>query len=227
MTGMLSPSLMCANLLELKRDICVMNDLNVEFLHLDFMDGKFVPNITFGTDLIKAIRNGKGRCALDIHIMAENPGQYFDKMEINEGEIVSVHLEAVDNMHELIKDLRARGARPSIAINPDTPVESVKPYLDTVDCILLMTVYPGFAGQPLAPNSFERIAQLRDIIDKSGREIVIEVDGNVSWENAVKMRKAGADLFVAGSSSIFQQGSDIAENINKFYQIIRAQHSLS
>ena len=221
MKGMLSPSLMCANLLELKRDICIMNDLNVEFLHIDFMDGKFVPNITFGTDLIKAIRKGAEKCVLDIHIMAHNPQQYFDKMEIQAGEIVSVHLESTDDIKSLLKEIRERGARPSLAINPDTPVDSVLPYLKMVDCILLMTVYPGFAGQPLAPNSIERISQLRQLIDKSGNDVILEVDGNVSWENAVKMRKAGADLFVAGSSSVFQAGHDIAENIKKFYNIIR------
>ncbi|MCH5304826.1 MAG: ribulose-phosphate 3-epimerase, partial [Ruminococcus sp.] len=200
MRGLLSPSVMCADLLHLADEIKKLDELGVEYLHIDFMDNKFVPNITFDTNIIKSFKKPMKNIKRDIHIMAFEPQQYFDKMEIGEGDMVSVHFEACENPHDVLADIKARDAKPCLAISPDTPVDTVLEFLDEVYAILLMTVYPGFAGQPMAPKSMERLEQLKDIIKKSGKDVLIEVDGNVSWVHCGEMREKGADIFVAGSS---------------------------
>ncbi len=217
MKNSISLSVMCADLMNLKSEISVFEEMNVEYLHIDFMDGKFVPNITFGTDMIREFKGSINKMRRDIHIMAFKPAQYFEKMKIGKGDMVSVHYEACDDVKSTLEEIRNLGASPCIAISPDTDVEVVLQYADLIDSVLVMTVYPGFAGQPLAPNSFERISKVREMLNENGKEnIEIQVDGNVSWENAVKMKKSGANNFVAGSSSIFEKNGYIKNNITKF-----------
>ena len=203
MRGMLSPSVMCADLLNLSDEIKKLDKLGVEYLHIDFMDNKFVPNITFDTNMVKSFKKPMESIKRDIHIMAFEPEQYFDKMEIGEGDMVSVHYEACEDAHKVLEIIKSKGADPCLAISPDTPVETVKEFLDEVYAILLMTVYPGFAGQPMAPKSMERLSSLKKIVDASGKNILIEVDGHVSWDHCGEMRQNGADIFVAGSSSVY------------------------
>ncbi len=221
MGGILSPSVMCADLLNLYSEIEKLDSLGVEFLHIDFMDNKFVPNITFDTNMVKSFKRPMKNIRRDIHIMAFEPQNYFDKMEIGQGDFVSVHYEACENPHEVLAEIRNRGASPSIAISPDTPVETVCDFLDEVDGVLLMTVYPGFAGQPMAPNSMERLSKLKQIIVDSGKDIILEVDGHVSWDHCQEMRARGADMFVAGSSSVYGKDYPIDEAVKKFYQLVK------
>ena len=217
MNNSISLSVMCADLMNLKSEISVFEEMEVEYLHIDFMDGKFVPNITFGTDMIREFKSAITKMRRDIHIMAFEPAQYFEKMKIGKGDMVSVHYEACEDLKSTLEQIKKLGASPCIAISPDTDVEVILNYTDIIDSVLVMTVYPGFAGQPLAPNSFERISKVREILDANGmQKIEIQVDGNVSWENAVKMKKAGANNFVAGSSSIFEKNGSIKNNIVKF-----------
>lgn len=221
MAGKLSPSLMCADLMHLQRDIDRLESLHVEYLHLDFMDGRFVPNITFGTDMIRAAKAAVTAMRPDIHIMALEPVQYFDSLGISTGDYVSIHYEACKDVRASLREIRARGARPMLAISPDTPVPVIVPFLDDIDAVLVMTVYPGFAGQPLAPRSFERIREARALLDGHGRaDMELEVDGNVSFDHCAKMRQAGADIFVAGTSSVFQKGASLEETVPRFYSAI-------
>ena len=221
MRGMLSPSLMCADVLNLQSEITVLDGLGVDYIHLDFMDGKFVPNITLDASLIKAVKSVLKNMRRDIHIMAYAPEQYFDRMDIGQNDIVSVHYEACDNIHEVLSLIRSKGACPFIAISPDTPADTVKEFLDEIDGILVMTVYPGFAGQPIVEGSFEKLSAVRKIIDDSGKNIVLEVDGHVSWDLCKKMRECGADLFVAGSSSVYSKGMKIDEAVKKMTELIK------
>ncbi len=221
MRGMLSPSLMCADMLNLQRELETLDSLSVDFVHLDFMDNKFVPNITLDASLIRAVKPVLKNMKRDIHIMAYAPQQYFERMDIGEGDIVSVHYEACDDLHDVLAEIRARGAKAFIAISPDTSVEVIYEYIAEIDGILVMTVYPGFAGQPIVEGSFEKIKAVRELIDKSGIELILEVDGHVSWDLCGKMRENGADLFVAGSSSVYQKGLELSEAVRRMTELIR------
>ncbi len=221
MRGMLSPSLMCADMLNLQSEITALDNLGVDYLHLDFMDGKFVPNITLDASLIKSVKSVLKNMKRDIHIMAFEPQNYFDRMDIGSGDIVSVHFEACKNVDDVLSEIRSRGASPFIAISPDTPASVICNYLDKIDGVLVMTVYPGFAGQPIAEGSFEKISEVRKIIDNSNQDIILEVDGHVSWDLCKKMRESGADLFVAGSSSVYSKGMKIEEAVEKMMKLIK------
>ena len=221
MRGMLSPSLMCADILNLQRELETLDSLSVDYVHLDFMDNKFVPNITLDASLIRAVKPVLKNMKRDIHIMAYAPQQYFERMDIGEGDIVSVHYEACDDLHDVLAEIRARGAKAFIAISPDTSVEVIYEYIAEIDGILVMTVYPGFAGQPIVEGSFEKIKAVRELIDKSGRELILEVDGHVSWDLCGKMRENGADLFVAGSSSVYQKGLELSKAVRRMTELIR------
>lgn len=220
MRGMLSPSLMCADLLNLESEITALDNLGVDYVHLDFMDGKFVPNITLDTNLIKAVKSVLKNMKRDIHIMAYQPEQYFDRMDIGKGDIVAVHYEACENLHEVIADILSRGADPFVVISPDTKPDVLKEFLNEIDGILVMTVYPGFAGQPIVEGSFDKIKEVRKLIDESGKNIILEVDGHVSWDLCQKMRECGADLFVAGSSSVYSKGIELDEAVNRMMKLI-------
>lgn len=221
MPGLLSPSVMCADLLNLEDEIKKLDALGVEFLHIDFMDNKFVPNITFDTNMIRSFKKPMKNIKRDIHIMAFEPQQYFEKMEIGEGDMVSVHFEACKDVDAVLEEIAQRGAKPCIAISPDTPVEAVNDYLNKVYAVLLMTVYPGFAGQPMAPNSMERLSRLKNIITDSGSDVKIQVDGHVSWEHCGEMRERGADIFVAGSSSVYGGDYPLEVAVEKFYGLVK------
>ena len=221
MRGMLSPSLMCADVLHLERELTVLDKLGVNYIHLDFMDNHFVPNLTLSAELVKATKSVLRHMKRDIHIMAYRPEQYFDRMDIGEGDIVSVHYEACDNLGEVLDEIRRRGASPSIAISPDTKPEVLLDWLDKIDMVLVMTVYPGFAGRPIVAGSMEKLAAVRKLIDDSGCKVLLEVDGHVSWELCAQMRACGADLFVAGSSSLYQEGLDIEEAVARMSELVK------
>lgn len=221
MSGILSPSVMCADLLNLSSEIKKLDSLGVEYLHIDFMDNKFVPNITFDTNMVRSFKRPMKNIRRDIHIMAFEPQQFFDDMEIGEGDLVSVHYEACKDVWAVLSEIKGRGADPSLAISPDTPVETVLPFLDDVYAVLLMTVYPGFAGQPMAPKSMERLTRLRKLVADSGKKVLIEVDGHVSWAHCREMRQRGADIFVAGSSSVYGGDYELEEAVGKFYSLVK------
>ncbi len=220
MSSMLSPSLMCADLLNLQSDIETLDKSGVEYIHLDFMDGAFVPNITLDATLIKRVKDVLVNMKRDIHIMAFNPEKYFDSMDIGTGDIVSVHYEACNNLLDVIDDIKSRGASAFIAISPDTPADVLSSLVDKIDGVLVMTVYPGFAGQPLAQGSMEKIAEVRKMIDNSKKDLILEVDGHVSWDLCKEMVMNGANLLVAGTSSVFSGENTLEESVKRMKGLI-------
>ena len=219
---MLAPSVMCVS--EWQGAETVLEELKssgVELLHADVMDGEFVSNLMLGTESIKHLRKASP-ITLDIHLMIENPEDKLAWFDIQPGEYVSIHAESTKHLQRALARIRELGAHPMVALNPATPLYMIEDVLADIDGVLLMTVNPGFAGQRLVPQTLEKITRLRRMLQDAGREdVLIEVDGNVSFENAVKMRKAGADIFVGGTSSIFSNEGTIAENIVRFRNCVK------
>lgn len=215
----ISPSLMCADIFNLRNIIDGFEAEGIEYLHIDVMDGQFVPNFCLGTDYCRRMKAGTS-IPLDIHLMVTEPEKKLGAFPFGPGDIVSAHYESTTDVRAALEQIKERGATPFLAINPNTPVETVTDYLDVIGGVLLMTVYPGFAGQKMVEGSLERITALRTLLDGSGLpDARIEVDGNVNYEKAPLMRKAGADLFVVGTSSVLGPG-DLRENIRKMRALL-------
>ena len=215
-----SPSMMCADALNLGADAVALEKAGVQFFHYDVMDGDFVPNFMLGPDVIKAVRK-VSKVPADIHLMVKNPERHLHLFDLREGDVVSVHQESTIHLQRTLAAIRQAGAQAAVALNPATPLCTIEDVLPDIDMVLLMTVNPGFAGQKLVPQTLQKITRLRKMLDGNGyAHVRIEVDGNVSFENAVKMRAAGADLFVAGTSAVFRAGG-IEANMAKLLDCIR------
>ena len=220
-TSKISPSMMCADLAHLPETLAIFANTNIEYLHIDVMDGHFVENLCLGTDFCRQMRK-MSAIPLDLHLMITEPEKKLDWFDIQPGDIVAVHAEATSHLQRALTAIRERGAHPYAALNPATPLSALDYVLDVLDGVLIMTVNPGFAGQKLIPATLDKITDCRRFLDARGySDISIEVDGNVSFENAIKMRTAGADLFVAGTSSVFAKDGDLLTNIKKFRKAIR------
>ena len=216
----ISPSIMCVDFFKLPEFIREFEDNNIELIHIDIMDGKFVQNYTLGTDFVKVLKQNT-KIPLDIHLMVEEPETKVNWFEFGERDYVSVHFETTKHLNKVVSTIKNRGAKAMVAINPATPVCVLEDVLDDIDAILVMTVNPGFAGQTMVKSTLKKIKKLREYLDKNGySSIEIEVDGNVSFENAKLMSEAGANIFVAGSSSVFLKGNSIEENINKLRECL-------
>lgn len=216
----ISPSIMCADFFNLSECISLFEDCNIDLIHVDIMDGSFVPNFTLGTDFVKALKKNTN-IPLDIHLMIDNPEKIIDSFEFGKGDYVSVHYESTKHLHKTVCTVRAKGAKALVAINPATPINVLESILDDIDGVLIMTVNPGFAGQKLVRSTLKKISALREYLDQNGYEdLEIQVDGNVSFENAKLMNQAGADIFVAGSSSVFSKENSMKENIAKMREIL-------
>lgn len=221
MNKQISPSIMCVDWFSLKDTIKAFEDNGIEYIHVDIMDGSFVPNFTLGTDFVKALK-GATNIPLDIHMMVQNPESKLDWFQFDEGDYVAVHYESTPHIHRAVGAIKARGAKAMVAINPGTPICMLENLFDDIDAVLIMTVNPGFAGQKLVKATLKKIKDLREYLDANGySHIEIEVDGNVSFENARLMSDAGANIFVAGTSSIFAKGADLAENTAKLREAIK------
>ncbi|MBE6630967.1 MAG: ribulose-phosphate 3-epimerase [Ruminococcaceae bacterium] len=220
MKKMIAPSMMCVDFMEIGKCVRELERCGADYLHIDIMDGSFVPNYTLGTDFIRALKKNS-TLPLDIHLMIERPEQKLDWFTFGEGDYVSIHAESTPHLQRALTAIRVRGAKPMVAINPATPVCAIKHVLDDVDAVLVMTVNPGYAGQKLVPATLEKIREVRKYLDQSGyAHVKIEVDGNVSFENASYMSKAGADIFVAGSSSAFAKGATLDQNMARLRESI-------
>lgn len=220
MRGIISPSIMCANLRNLERDIRLLEKAKAEYLHFDIMDGSFVPNFTMGPDLMRSVREITN-IPFDIHMMIQHPENHIAAFGPRDGDIIAVHQESTIHLQRTLQKIKEYGAMPAVALNPATAIYNIENVLDDIGVVLVMTVNPGFAGQKLIPATLKKISDLKNFLLQKGYEnILIEVDGNVSFENAAKMRKEGADIFVAGTSSIYIKGMEIPEAADKLRQCI-------
>lgn len=219
--AMIAPSMMCVPAWRGTTEaLDALERGGVDVLHMDIMDGQFVPNMMLGTEHVKQLR-AASKIKLDIHLMIERPEDKLGWFDIQEGEWVSIHAESTHHPQRALARVRDCGAHPMAALNPATPLCMIEDVLPDVDAVLLMTVNPGFAGQKLVPQTLDKIARLREMLDRANLQGVrIEVDGNVSDVNGAKMRKAGADMFVCGTSSVFLKGTSIEENIRRFREAI-------
>lgn len=217
----ISPSIMCVDFFELDECMKCFEQCNIDLIHVDIMDGVFVSNYTLGTDFVKALKN-KTKIPLDIHLMIENPESKIEWFDFGENDYVSVHYESTKHIHKTVAAIREKGAKAVVAINPGTPLCVLESLLDDIDAVLIMTVNPGFSGQKLIKSTLKKIRQLRDYFDNEGYgNIEIEVDGNVSFENAKLMNEAGANIFVGGTSSIFSKAGSMVENVNTLRDILK------
>ena len=220
MGGKISPSIMCIDFKYLLENIKKLEDIGVEYLHFDIMDGSFVPNFTLGPDFMKSVRE-ISNIPFDIHLMIEHPENHLELFDIRPGDLVSIHQESTFHIQRILQKIKDYGAKASVALNPATPIYSVEDVLDDIEVVLIMTVNPGFAGQKLVPASFKKIVRIKKfLIDSGYANIEIEVDGNISCENAKKMRAVGADIFVAGTSSLFIKGKDLIVSAGELRQCI-------
>lgn len=209
MKSKIAPSMMCADFNHLENDVLLLEKAGMEYLHFDIMDGNFVPNFTLGPDLMKAVRQITN-IPFDIHLMVNHPENHIALFDIRPGDIVSVHQESTIHLQRTLQKIKDYGAKAAVALNPATPIYCLEDILDDIEVVLIMTVNPGFAGQKLVPATLAKIANLKKYLEeKAYSNIEVEVDGNVSFENARKMRDAGADIFVAGTSSLFIKGRDL------------------
>lgn len=207
----LSASIMCADLLNMEKSIKDLERAGIDYLHVDIMDGAFVPNITLGFDLINALKKLTD-IPLDVHMMVNEPSKFIDLMNLSGNDILCVHFESELHIARTLESIKKKGIKAGLAINPGTPVENLRYASDLIDMALVMTVNPGFAGQKIVPFAERKVKDARELLDSLGHhEILIEVDGNISPENGMLLSRAGADIFVLGTSALFQKDRDLKE----------------
>ena len=194
---------MCADPLNLEREIKKLEKAKIDFLHIDIMDGHFVPNLTFGPDIVKKVKK-MTKLPLDIHLMVENPEKYIDIWKTKKNDFVSFHIETTNHPGRVIQQIKNHYSCAGIALNPATPLNHVSYLLKDLDFILLMTVNPGFAGQKWVPAVSEKLKKLSKMLDKKNLKTDIQVDGNIGDHNIPLLKQNGANIFVGGSSSVFK-----------------------
>ena len=220
MSKMASASLMCADLLNLESSIRELEKAGVDYLHIDIMDGAFVPNITLGFDLINAIKRITD-IPLDIHMMVEEPGRFIEGMKLSKNDIVCVHYESEKHIHRTLEMIKNKGCKAGLAINPQTPVECAEALAEYIDMLLVMTVSPGFAGQKIFAGAQRKVEKARTLLNEWGLSgVPIEVDGNISLENGRKLSLKGADIFVLGTSSLFLKDKTLSDALKDFKAVL-------
>ncbi len=194
-----SPSMLSADFGHLDRDTRMIDRSAAEWVHIDVMDGVFVPNISFGFPVLKAITSATEKF-MDVHLMIVEPEKYVERFAQAGADLVTFHIEATDKVEECIELIRKSGAKVGVSIKPKTPVEALEPILDKIDLVLVMSVEPGFGGQSFIEGSTDKVRALRKMIDSKGLNVLIEIDGGVSRHNAGELYEAGCDALVAGSA---------------------------
>jgi len=202
--AIIAPSLLSANFLELNSDCKMLNESEAEWYHLDVMDGRFVPNISFGPMLIEFFRKATNKVC-DVHLMIEEPEKYAEAFKKAGADNLTVHLEACTHLHRNIQQIKSLGMKAGVAINPHTSVHLLEDVLADIDLVCLMSVNPGFGGQSFIPNTINKIRELKSMIDCRKLNVLIEIDGGVTLENAPSIVQAGADVLVAGNT-VFRSG---------------------
>jgi ribulose-phosphate 3-epimerase len=199
MNRLIAPSLLAADFSNLRHDIELVNQSEADWLHLDIMDGMFVPNISFGIPVVQAVKNN-ARKPLDVHLMIVKPERYLEMFRDAGADRLTVHLEACKHLHRTLQEIRELGMKAGVALNPHTPVSSLEEIITFADQILIMSVNPGFGGQKFIETSYDKIRKTRLLITKSGSQALIEVDGGVEIHNAGLLYEAGVDILVAGTA---------------------------
>lgn len=219
--GKLSVSMMCANLMNIERDVRILEQNGVDYLHVDIMDASFVPNLTLGPDFVNQLRKITN-ISFDIHLLMDHPSVIIRSMDIREGDIVTIHSECKESIMENVAFIKQKGARFGLALNPGTSIEEVKKYLPYVDVILLMLIVPGFAGSTMIHGMMEKVGETKEYLMASGFDnIEICVDGSVSCERATYMKGLGASIFVGGTAGIFRKGMKLENTIRTFLKSIQ------
>jgi ribulose-phosphate 3-epimerase len=213
MDHLVSPSLLAADFGNLGKDIEMVNKSMADWLHLDIMDGVFVPNISFGFPVLEYVRKISEK-PLDVHLMIVDPDRYLSRFRDSGASILTVQYEACTHLQRTVTEIRNLGMKAGVALNPHTPVSHLKHLLPYIDLVLIMTVNPGFGGQKFIPESYKKITELRGLIDKGEYSVLIQVDGGIDTGNAAKLIKAGVDVLVAGNS-VFSS----ADPINTIYSL--------
>jgi len=195
---LISPSILSADFAHLQKEITDLESGGADMLHLDIMDGHYVPNLTFGQPLISAVRN-ISKLPLDAHLMVTNPATYIDDLARIGVQWISFHPETDYHVHRLINTIQQRGIKAGLVLNPASPITLIMPVLEMLDYVLLMSVNPGFSGQSFIPGILDKVRELRSIIDQRGLKVLIQIDGGITGDNSTAVIKAGADIIVSAS----------------------------
>jgi len=201
----IAPSILSADFSKLGEEILAVEAAGADWIHIDVMDGRFVPNITIGPGPVKLLRKIT-TLPFDVHLMIENPERYIDAFADAGSNVITVHVEAARHLHRIIAQIKERGVKAGVSLNPSTPLVQVEPILGDVDVLLIMTVNPGFGGQKFIPQSLLKIRKARELVNSTAPGVAIEVDGGVTIDNLKSIAEAGADIFVAGAS-VFGRGN--------------------
>lgn len=198
MKHLIAPSVLSCDFANIQRDVEMINNSSADWFHVDVMDGVFVPNISFGFPVIKAIKK-HAKKPLDVHLMIENPDQYIEEFAKSGADILTVHYEACRHLHRTIQSIKSNGMQAGVALNPHTNISVLEDVIEELDLVLIMSVNPGFGGQSFIENACKKVAQVKMMIEKSGSPAKIEVDGGVNLETGARLVLSGADVLVAGS----------------------------
>ena len=218
MKNILAPSILAADFKELGQAIKTIEENGAEYLHYDVMDGIFVPSISFGMPVLSSIRSCTNQ-VMDVHLMITEPIRYIKEFKEAGADLITIHLEACEDVAATIKAIREAGLKVGLSIKPATEAEAIRPYLDQIDMILVMSVEPGFGGQKFIPKSLDKIRALRAMVEEAGVDVDIEVDGGIYQANVKEVLDAGANIIVSGSG-VFK--GDIAKNTREFMEILNS-----
>lgn len=206
--ALIAPSMLSANFLHLEKDIDMINNSEADWFHLDVMDGRFVPNISFGIPVIQAMKRATKKVC-DVHLMIEQPENYVEAFHKAGADVLSVHIEASIHLHRTLQHIKALGMKAGVAVNPHTAINQLEAIVQEVDVFCLMSVNPGFGGQKFIPQTIDKIKALKQMILASGSKALIEIDGGVTLDNAASIIAAGADVLVAGNT-VFSAADPVA-----------------